>query len=214
MKIDNLGAGLFRILIPFDGDVTTTVYVVLFEDGGVALIDSATYQTDVDNYIIPALDELKISIESVKYLLLTHNHGDHAGGAKRLLEVAESATIRASFVFDSPKFSPLTDGELIGGRLQAVSLPGHTDHSVGFLDLKTNTLLSGDCLQLEGVGKYRNGIGYPSLYIESCEKLKKMNISRIVTAHEYDPLGSIANGKDEVEKYLDLCIKIAQKLLK
>lgn len=213
MKIDNLGAGLFRILIPFDGDVTTTVYVVLLEDG-VVLIDSATYPTDVDNYIIPALDELKIPIESVKYLLLTHNHGDHAGGAKRLLEVAESATIRASFVFDSPKFSPLTDGELIGGRLQAVSLPGHTQNSVGFLDLKTNTLLSGDCLQLEGVGKYRNGIGYPSLYIESCEKLKKMNISRIVTAHEYDPLGSIANGKDEVEKYLDLCITIAQKLFK
>lgn len=213
MRIDNLGAGLFRILIPFDGDVTTTVYVVLFEDG-VVLIDSATYPTDVDNYIIPALDELKIPIESVKYLLLTHNHGDHAGGAKRLLEVAESATIRASFVFDSPKFSPLTDGDMIGDRLQVVSLPGHTNHSVGFLDLKTNTLLSGDCLQLEGVGKYRNGIGYPSLYIESCEKLKKMNISRIVTAHEYDPLGSIANGKDEVEKYLDLCIKIAQKLLK
>ena len=214
MRIDNLGAGLFRILIPFDGDVTTTVYVVLFEDGSVALIDSATYQTDVDNYIIPALEVLKIPLESVGYLLLTHNHGDHAGGAKRLLEVVESATIRASFVFDSPKFSPLTDGELIGGRLQVVSLPGHTQNSVGFLDLKTNTLLSGDCLQLEGVGKYRNGIGYPSLYIESCKKLKKMNISRIVTAHEYDPLGSIADGKDEVEKYLDLCIKIAQKLLK
>lgn len=213
MKIDNLGAGLFRILIPFDGDVTTTVYVVLLEDG-VVLIDSATYLTDVDNYIIPALDELKISIESVKYLLLTHDHGDHAGGAKRLLEVAENATIGASFSFNSLKFVPLTDGELIGGRLQVVSLPGHTQNSVGFLDLKTNTLLSGDCLQLEGVGKYRNGIGYPSLYIESCEKLKKMNISRIVTAHEYDPLGSIADGEDEVEKYLDLCIRIAQKLLK
>ena len=95
-----------------------------------------------------------------------------------------------------------------------VYLPGHTDHSVGFLDLETKTLLSGDCLQLEGIGKYRNGIGFPYLYIESCEKLEKMNISRIVTAHEYDPLGSIADGEAEVEKYLDLCIRIAQKLLK
>ena len=210
MRIDNLGAGLFRVLIPFDGDVTTTVYVALC-DNGVALIDSATYPTDVDNYIIPALEELKMPLESVKYLLLTHNHGDHAGGAKRLLELAENAS---SFVFDSPRFSPLTDGEMIGDRLQTVFLPGHTDHSVGFLDLETKTLLSGDCLQLEGVGKYRDGIGFPSLYIESCEKLKKMNISRIVTAHEYDPLGSIADGEAEVEKYLDLCIEIAKRLLK
>ena len=213
MRIDNLGAGLFRILIPFDGDVTTTVYVV-FCDDGVALVDSATYPTDVDNYIIPALEEMKIPIESIRYLLLTHNHGDHAGGAKRLLELAENATLGASFSFSSPKFSPLTDGVVIGDRLQVVALPGHTDHSVGFLDLKTNTLLSGDCLQLEGVGKYRDGIGFPSLYIESCEKLKKMNISRIVTAHEYDPLGSIADGEAEVEKYLDLCIEISKRLLK
>ncbi len=213
MKIDNLGAGLFRILIPFEGDVTTTVYVVLC-DGGVALIDSATYPSDVDNYIIPALEELKIPIESVKHLLLTHNHGDHAGGAERLLEKAEKADLRASFPSSLPRFSPLGDGEIIGGRLQTVSLPGHTEHSVGFLDLRTKTLLSGDCLQLEGVGKYRNGIGYPALYIESCEKLKKMNISRIVTAHEYDPLGSIANGEGEVKEYLDLCIEIAKRLIK
>ncbi len=212
MKIDNLGSGLFRILIPFEGDVTTTVYVVHC-NGGVALVDSATYSTDVDNYIIPALEELKIPIESVRHLLLTHNHGDHAGGAMRLLELARNTTIRASFAFDSPRFLPLIDGELIGGRLQVVSLPGHTEHSVGFLDLKTKTLLSGDCLQLEGVGKYRNGIGFPSLYIESCEKLKGMNISRIVTAHEYDPLGSIAEGEGEVEKYLDLCIGIAKRLI-
>ena len=213
MRIDNLGAGLFRILIPFDGDVTTTVYVVLC-DGGVALVDSATYPTDVDNYIIPALENLKIPLEKVRHLLLTHNHGDHAGGAKRLLELVENVTLGASFSFSSSKFSLLTDGEMIGDRLQVVTLPGHTDHSVGFLDLETNTLLSGDCLQLEGVGKYRDGIGFPSLYIESCEKLKKMNISRIVTAHEYDPLGSIADGEAEVEKYLDLCIEVARNLLK
>jgi len=212
MRIDDLGAGLFRILVPFDGDVTTTVYVVLC-DGGVVLIDSATYPEDVDNYIIPALEELKISFESIRSLLLTHNHGDHAGGAGRLLEVAENATIRASFGFNSSRFFPLTDGELVYGRLQAVSLPGHTNHSVGFLDLETKTLFSGDCLQLDGVGKYRNGICYPSLYIKSCEKLKNMDIRRIVTAHEYDPLGSIAEGECEVKEYLDLCIKIAKRLI-
>lgn len=212
MRIDDLGAGLFRILVPFDGDVTTTVYVVLCDDG-VVLIDSATYPSDVDHYIIPALKKLEISLESIGSLLLTHNHGDHAGGAKRLLELAENATIRASFAFDSPKFVPLTDGELVCGRLQVVSLPGHTEHSVGFLDLETKNLLSGDCLQLKGVGKYRNGIGYPSLYIESCERLKNMDIRRIVTAHEYDPLGSIAAGECEVRKYLDLCIEVAKRLI-
>ena len=96
--------------------------------------------------------------------------------------------------------------------LMAVSLPGHTKNSVGYLDLRSKTLLSGDCLQLKGIGKYRNGIPYPNEYIASVQKLQHMQIDRIVAAHDYDPLGSVASGPLAVEEYLNLCLSIARNI--
>ena len=204
--MENLAQGIFRIKVPFE-DLFTTVYVYACDEG-VALIDSATYPTDVDNYIVPALNEAGISKEKIKFLLLTHNHGDHTGGINRLKEVFPDALIGATFETELKNNVLLTDGQVVLGDLQTILLPGHTTHSAGYFDLKTKTLLSGDCLQLKGIGKYRNGICYPGLYINSCEKLKNTDIKRIVAAHEYDPLGSIADGEIAVKKYLDTCIEI------
>ena len=96
--MENLISGIFRIKVPFE-DLFTTVYVYKSDDG-VALIDSATYSTDVDNYIIPALKEAEISFQEVKYLLFTHEHGDHFGGSIRLKEVFSDATVATSFETD------------------------------------------------------------------------------------------------------------------
>lgn len=204
---DKLAQGIFRIKVPFD-DIFTTVYVYVCDEG-VALIDSATYSADADKYIVPALNEL--GIENVKYLLLTHNHDDHMGGIYRLKEIFSDARIFATFKTELSDSHILTDGQTIIGNLQAIYLPGHTDNSVGYFDLKTKTLMSGDCLQLAGIGKYRGGIAYPEQYINSCNKLKNMDIRRIVAAHEYDPLGSIAEGEKTVKEYLDKCIEICIK---
>ena len=77
---------------------------------------------------------------------------------------------------------------------------------MGFLDVRTGTLLSGDCLQLKGVGRYRRGVTDKSGYTASVQKLKSMPIRRIVAAHEYDPLGSLAEGEEAVAQYLDCCL--------
>ena len=126
-----------------------------------------------------------------------------------------SLTFRGAF-FDHPlqKCTPIVDGELFLNCLTSVSLPGHTQNSVGYLDTRTNTLLSGDCLQLKGVGKYRNGIAYVDHYINSIYKLQQMKLDRIIAAHEYDPLGSVASGRDAVEAYLNLCFQIAVSMKK
>ena len=208
MKAQALGNGLFRVLIPYE-EGTTTVYVVTTEQGTV-LVDSATYPSDVDDYILPALYELGGSPSDVRCLALTHDHADHAGGIARLAECLPHAEVRASFALPLPRSALLHDGDGILDTLQTVHLPGHTPHSVGFLDTRTRTLLSGDCLQLAGVGKYRSGILCPTDYVASCERLKAMDIERIVAAHEYDPYGSIASGSAEVARYLDACISIAR----
>ena len=204
-KIDN---GIFRILIPFE-NLTTTVYIYVCKEG-TAVIDSATYPSDVDEHIIPALDSLNIQYDTVKYLLLTHNHGDHSGGIGRLSEKFTNAFVGTSFSIELSNRIALVDGETVFGNLKAIYLPGHTEHSFGFYDISTKTLLSGDCLQLDGVGKYRDGIMNTDLYIESVNKLKGMDIERIVAAHEYDPFGSVAEGKESVLCYLNKCIEIAK----
>ena len=204
MQIEALGRGLFRLLVPFE-DLYTTVYVVQ-EETGVTIIDAATYPSDVDTYILPAIEKLGIDGGDVRLLLLTHDHGDHAGGLARLAERLPDATVGAAFAIDAPRFLPLRDGQLLSERVRVVSLPGHTKDSVAFLDTETNTLLSGDCLQLGGVGKYRNGIAYPHLYRASVERLMTMDVERIVAAHEYDPLGSVATGREAVARYLDTCL--------
>ena len=200
-KIDD---GLYRIRIPFE-DLFTTVYLAVFPEG-TAIIDAATYPRDVSDYVLPALKELGIARAAVRYLLLTHSHGDHAGGLNELRRAFPDATVAAYPSEGIPQARPLTDGEVLLGGLRVLHLPGHTAGAVGYLDLRTATLLSGDCLQLRGVGKYRNGIRFPQEYAESVNRLLAMDLRRIVAAHEYDPLGSRAEGRDGVVRYLRTCL--------
>ena len=204
MYSDRIADNLFRIRIPFE-EISTTVYLAVYNQG-VAIIDSGTYNSDVDNYIIPALNELGIETGKVKHLLLTHTHGDHAGGIRRLAELIPEAKAGFLSSIDIQNAATVTDGETLLGGLQVIHLPGHTKDSVGYYDIKTRTLLSGDCLQLKGIGKYRKGIGYPELYAQSIYRLMKIKPERIVAAHEYDPLGSLAEGRAEVERYLSVCL--------
>lgn len=206
MKTQKIDNGLYRLLIPFD-NLTTTVYIAVF-DTGAAIIDAATYPEDVDNYIIPALAELGIDTDAVKYIFLTHRHGDHAGGLARICELLQKAQVYAYHADPERNILPLSDGDVKLGGLMSVHLPGHTADSMGYLDLRSHTLLSGDCLQLKGIGKYRNGIGNKDTYIASVNKLRAIDVRRIVAAHEYDPLGSIAEGRAAVDAYLDLCLAV------
>lgn len=206
MSIEKICIDLYRILIPFE-DIFTTVYVVLSKEKA-AIIDSGTYASDVDLCILPALKEIGIQKNNVRYLLLTHSHSDHAGGIGRLAEHFSEAEIRAFSEIDLPHFSLFKDDEILLTDLLAISLPGHTADSGGFVHLPSATLLSGDCLQLKGIGKYRNNIADRNAYEQSVEKLKKLKLNRIVAAHEFDPLGSVADGEKNVQVYLDMCMKM------
>lgn len=207
MRIDVFGEGLYRLPVPFE-DLTTSVYFVTTNQG-TAIVDSATYASDVDEWILPALKELGVKQETVCRLLLTHEHGDHAGGLPRLMECFPNALVCTSFATSLSASEPLRDGDRILDRLQTVALPGHTKTSVAYLDLQTKSLLSGDCLQLKGIGKYRNNITDPLLYQASIKRLMTMGIDRIIAAHEFDPLGSLAEGRQAVQHYLEVCLQTA-----
>ena len=204
-NITRLTDNLYRLYIPFE-ELYTAIFFAVYEEG-VVIIDSATYQSDADEYILPALRSLCICPEEVRVIALTHRHGDHSGGAARLSELLPNAEIVATEPPKGLSVRIIGDGDLVLGVLRTVILPGHTEKSAGFFDEGNGTLLSGDCLQLGGIGKYRNGIKYPELYKASVERVRGMNVKRLVASHEYDPLGSAATGRKEIEKYLDCCLE-------
>lgn len=58
------------------------------------LFDAASFDEDVDNYIIPMLDELYIFEKYIKYIFISHNHRDHA--------CIESIMLMKKFLSENP----------------------------------------------------------------------------------------------------------------
>ena len=202
MKITQPLPNIYKLEVPFEG-IYTAVFAVCTENGFV-LIDCATTAEDVRVHILPALKGIGL-VGAPRALLLTHPHGDHAGGAAELHRCFPEMPIYAA---EPPKDLPcvyIEDGEPLPGNLQVLILPGHTPRSAGFLHLPTMALISGDCLQQKGVDKYTNGIRFPQLYLSSIARLRTLPLQHILASHDYVPLGCEAHGNEAISAYLDEC---------
>ena len=202
---------IHRLTIPFE-NIYTTVFIIRTPDGAV-LLDTATYESDVDAYIQPALRNLGVSKESLRYIVLSHSHRDHAGGLERLMEffpeaciVSSSLPLREGFPrcrTASPEVQPL-----LLGCLRLISIPGHAPDCLALLDQRTLTLLTGDSLQLYGIygsGKWGANISRPAEHLQAVETLRLLDISSLIASHDYHPCGYIARGAEEIGRYLDEC---------
>lgn len=173
----NLAPDIYRLRVPFSG---TWTGVVLVRGTQNVLIDSAASASDVDNYIVPALKKLGMSLSDIHYLACTHCHGDHVGGHARIRELCPSILmvcstasqdkladplkysrlIRATFPAYSPEAPAslrgvtadalLDEGGTLAGYLRLVTTPGHDTDTVCWLDERSGTLITGDSLQLNG----------------------------------------------------------------
>ena len=186
--------GIYRLKIPFE-ETYTSVFVLEIENG-VLLVDCATTDFDVDNYIVPFLLKLGKSIEFVTYLVLSHEHIDHAGGLKRLLQL--NGLIK---VIDSVEKLP--------SGLEIYKMAGHLNSCIGVFDAKTKILISCDGLQGAGVSKYKCSIGDKQGYIDTIERIKKdKRIEKILFSHPYEPwCKNFVEGKEEIDKCLSDCLK-------
>ena len=61
---------IYRLKVPFE-NLYTSVFLIKTASGNV-LVDCATTSFDVNEYILPALNNLNLTIFDVKYLVLTH----------------------------------------------------------------------------------------------------------------------------------------------
>ena len=184
-----------RLKVPFE-NIYTSVFL-LKSKNGYMLVDCATYDSDVDEFIVPALKQVGLGLNDIKALILTHFHGDHSGGKKRILQINPQITI-----VDSERIIDLESFEIY-------QMKGHTLDCIGVLDKIDVTLISGDGLQGKGVGRYPCNVIDKQEYFNTIDKVKKdKKIQKILFSHEYEPwCKDVVVGREEIEKCLEDCLK-------
>lgn len=212
MNIQKINDNIYRTTLPYK-DIFTTVYLLKTEKG-VLLFDIGSYDEDIENYILPFLDELEITEDMIKYVFISHNHTDHSGGLSAFMKrfpntIIVSRCSRLKKQYANYNVLVPDDNDCILDVLRIVTIPGHTEDSNAIYDTRTRKLISGDSLQLYGIygsGKWGSNIKFPKEHIAAIGKLQKMDIQHILTAHDYHPFGYSYEGKDEVLKALYACV--------
>lgn len=211
--MQKINESIYRLTIPYK-DIFTTVYIIK-TDKGALLFDTGSYDEDIENYIVPFLDALEITADMLKYVFISHNHKDHAGGLNEFMKkFPKTCIITRSFELKEQYKSYNTrmpnDNDVVLDVLKAITIPGHTQDSCAIYDTRTKTLISGDCLQLYGIygsGKWGSNIRFPQEHIDAVGKLRQMDIQHILTAHDYHPCGYSYVGVDAIAKALDSCVR-------
>ena len=184
---------IYRLKVPFE-NLYTSVFLIKTKQGN-ALVDCATYASDVDDYIVPALSILGLRLEDIAYLILTHNHGDHIGGKTRSLELAPNIEIVQA------------NRPISLNGITIYEMKGHTLDCIGVLDERSGTLITGDGLQGAGIEKYRCSLESKEEYLKTIAKIEKdERIENILFSHAYEPwCKDGAFGREELQKCLEDC---------
>lgn len=207
-----LNSNIYCITIEYK-DIFTSVYVIKTKDG-VMLFDSASYDSDIDDVVVPILKKLDLE-KDLKYVFISHAHVDHWGGLKRLLKYYPDITIISrkddiEELYSGYKVVKPEENQIFLDVLKVIPIVGHTLDSAGILDMRDNTLLSGDSLQMYGIfgsGKWCANVRFPAQHLKDVEKLRNIKIERIFTAHNYHPMEKrFCQGEEEVKIALDSSI--------
>ncbi len=169
----SLGPGVWRVpTAPMD---LVNSFVFRDADGQVTLVDAGVARWAPPR-VLAALAEIGSAPQDVTRLVLTHAHGDHAGGADDLrrrvglegvtaherdvsylrtgvspIDASTTAgrLIRRATGFPAvPVVDELHDGQVleVGGGLRVVHTPGHTPGHVSLLHQETALLITGDAI--------------------------------------------------------------------
>lgn len=110
----------------------------------------------------------------LKYMVLTHGHGDHIGGLNRIKEIFPDVTVYIGkeeekfltepelnlmrymngkdFIYDGD-YITIKEGDMVG-EFEVLDTPGHTIGSKCFYNVKEKMLISGDTMFKRSFGRY------------------------------------------------------------
>lgn len=216
--LTQINSNIFRLTTPYK-DIFTTICVIK-TDLGVLLFDAGSFDEDTPTYILPMLAELGIAPAELKYIFISHNHTDHAGGLSALAPhcpnaviVSRSPALKEAFAHRQV-LCPQA-GDILLGVLEVVPIPGHTQDCAALLDHRTRTMITGDCLQLFGIygsGNWCANISLPDEHKQAIQALRGMDMEEILTAHDYHPYGYHYVGKQAISNALDACLAPLQQV--
>jgi glyoxylase-like metal-dependent hydrolase (beta-lactamase superfamily II) len=200
--IEHPSEAITRVLAPNPSPMTldgTNSYLIFSESKDRVLV------VDPGPSVSSHLDALEGEIASVGAkvggIVVTHSHIDHAESVLSLVRRWEVPA------FAHPElahmgYEPLTQGHrLLGGvRLEVLYTPGHSKDHLCFLDPEGN-LLSGDHILGRGTTVVAHPDGDLTRYLESLEKVLKIDYSTIQPGH--GPSMSRGLGQEVIEYYLD-----------
>jgi glyoxylase-like metal-dependent hydrolase (beta-lactamase superfamily II) len=173
----------------------TNVYLVGPDRGPVAVVDPGSPYGDQQAVLDAVIAELGIEL-----VLLTHHHGDHAGGATALAErwgvpIAAHVATQKRLAGRIAVTRTIEDGEVVCGAT-AVFTPGHAEGHLCF-EVGAATI-AGDMVAGIGTILIDPSEGDMALYLDSLEKLRARPQSTILPAHG----PAIPDGHAKLSEYL------------
>ena len=170
-----------------------SAYVLLRGDEA-AVVDTGTSGSAAA--ILDGLAALGASWSNVGHVVLTHNHGDHAGGLAGVIEEAPGATVYAGDadlgqIQTSAPTVAVGDGDEVLG-LGVFNTPGHTAGSISLFDTETGILVAGDAIN--GDGGRLTGVNAQfssdlDLAVESVAKIAALGPRIAAFGHGGAPIG-------------------------
>ncbi|WP_223064975.1 MULTISPECIES: MBL fold metallo-hydrolase [unclassified Streptomyces] len=117
--------------------------MAVLTDDGIVLIDALTSPAEAEDVLVPGLRELGADPETIKYVVVTHGHDDHFGGAQYLADRYGARVLMTAADWDliartRPDHAPtrdleITDGQRLtlgGTTIRLHHTPGHTSGTV------------------------------------------------------------------------------------
>ena len=190
--------------------------MLIVGNDGAVLIDTAETGA-VEQCIIPALAENKLSIKDLKMVINTHSHGDHINCNNSIKKISNAKfaiynTNPSKPHFLNPDINLKDNSTLKVGNieLQIIHTAGHSSDSICILEKSTKTLYCGDSFQGYGI----DVIGLPLVpdpktYIKSVEKIRKLRAENKIEKMYLGHAMQFSNGvlkNEEIDEFLNDCI--------
>lgn len=176
-----------------------------YDDDSLVVIDTGFSDADGD-LIAERIERLGRTPADVTYCVITHRHGDHTGGLKRLRSLAtfpvvahenEAQGVEATCGVAVDRV--VRDGDELpeAGGIQVIHMPGHTSGSIALYLRRSRSLAIGDAIVSAGEHLMVSPVylcSDPSQADDSVRRLHALNLTldNLLVAHGDDVYGDVA----------------------